>query len=138
MKMKRSHIIALFVIAAGIGVIISTAGDSSTYVTFKQAIDMGTNGSNTKVHVVGQLKKDVNGRIEGMEYKPKDDPNFFSFIMIDENNQAQKVVYYHPKPADFERSEKIVVVGSFKDETFIANKILMKCPSKYVEKEINE
>ena len=35
--MKISHIILLIIIAVAIGVIISTSGDASKYVTFKEA-----------------------------------------------------------------------------------------------------
>ena len=56
--------------------------------------------------------------------------------MVDENNKLQKVFYRDPMPADFLRSEKVVVVGSFKNDAFIADKILMKCPSKYQEQEL--
>jgi cytochrome c-type biogenesis protein CcmE len=47
-----------------------------------------------------------------------------------------KVVYRNPKPADFERSEQIVIIGNVQKDIFVADKILMKCPSKYTEKEI--
>ena len=40
------------------------------------------------------------------------------------------------KPQDFEKSESIVLTGSIKGDTFVATEMLMKCPSKYVEDEI--
>jgi cytochrome c-type biogenesis protein CcmE len=36
-------------------------------------------------------------------------------------------------PADFTKSEQVVVIGAYKNGQFIADKILMKCPSKYQE-----
>ena len=60
----------------------------------------------------------------------------FSFIMVDQNNLEQEVIYNQPMPMDFLRSEQVVVVGSYKKNKFIADKILMKCPSKYQENEI--
>jgi cytochrome c-type biogenesis protein CcmE len=54
---------------------------------------------------------------------------------MDEKKEKQEVVYFNPKPADFERSEKIVVVGEMKQGRFVADKILMKCPSKYQDNE---
>ena len=56
--------------------------------------------------------------------------------MIDDNGQEQKVYYKEPMPADFIKSEKVVVIGSYHDEAFIADKILLKCPSKYEETSI--
>jgi cytochrome c-type biogenesis protein CcmE len=43
------------------------------------------------------------------------------------------VYYNQPKPQDFERSEEITMKGYATDTAFIAEEILMKCPSKYNE-----
>lgn len=136
MKIKPLHLGAILILAVGVSVIISTSGDASTYVGFKAAKAMVEDGDNHKVHVVGQLPRTVSGEIEGMFYEPQTDPNFFRFLLEDDQKEVQEVLYFNPKPADFERSEKIVVVGSMKNGKFVADKILMKCPSKYEEGEI--
>ncbi|MBL6449844.1 cytochrome c maturation protein CcmE [Fulvivirga sp. 29W222] len=128
--MKTSHIIGIIIIAAAIGIIITTAGDASSYVTFDTAQEMALNGNENSIHVVGELKK-KNGEIVGI--RPSVDKLSFSFVMVDDNKKEQKVFYNEPMPADFQRSEKVVVIGSYKDDLFVAEKILMKCPSKYQE-----
>lgn len=133
--MKKSHIIAVVVIAACIGLIIATAGDASTYVSFNQAFQMASSGNNTQIHVVGDLKKDASGNIVGIE--KSNDNLSFSFILIDEEQKEQKVYYNEPMPPDFARSEKVVVIGGYQNNAFVANKILLKCPSKYQEEKIN-
>jgi cytochrome c-type biogenesis protein CcmE len=133
--MKKSHILIIIVIAAAIGVIISTAGDASVYVTFDQAIKLSASETKKDIHVVGELKKDVQGNVIGIEDGA--DKVSFSFLMVDENGKEQKVYYNQPMPADFQRSEKVVVVGSYKNNAFHASKILLKCPSKYQEKNVN-
>ncbi len=133
--MKISHIIAIVVIAIGIGVIISTTGNASTYVTFTEAKKLAEDGDKGEVHVVGKLKKDRNGKID-MYYQPEVDPNHFEFMLVDTNKVEMRVIYGSPKPADFDRSEQIVIIGRVQKDAFIANKILMKCPSKYTETEI--
>jgi cytochrome c-type biogenesis protein CcmE len=133
--MKKSHILIIIVIAAAVGVIMSTANDASTYVTFDQAHQLATHGSKNNIHVVGELKKDAEGHVVGIE--PGADKVSFSFIMIDDNQREQLVIYKEPMPQDFTRSEKVVVIGSYAGETFIAEKILLKCPSKYQEKQLN-
>jgi cytochrome c-type biogenesis protein CcmE len=135
--MKRSHIIGIVLIAVSIAIIISTTGDASSYVTFREAYKMAQEGDHDKVHVVGKLKKDAAGKIAGMVYEPTVDPNYFSFILEDSLHEEHQVVYLHPKPQDLERSEKVVVVGSVKENVFVADQILMKCPSKY-EEPVNE
>ena len=134
--MKKSHIIVLVVIAAAIAIIVSTAGDASTYVDFGEAMSMSTSGNSKEIHVVGQLKKDSQGNIIGIEEGA--DRVSFSFLMIDDKGREQKVQYNQPMPADFTRSEKVVVIGSYVADDFRASKILLKCPSKYQdEKKMN-
>lgn len=136
MKIKPLHLALLLVVAVAIGVVVSTSGDASTYVCFKDAARMAQDGDDDKVHVVGTLQKGAAGEIVGMQYDPVKDPNYFVFQLVDEKNETRQVVCYEPKPADFERSEKIVVVGGMHQNQFVADKILMKCPSKYQE-EVN-
>ena len=50
--------------------------------------------------------------------------------------QECKVVFQGSKPQDFERSEQIVLTGKMVGEEFHASKILMKCPSKYNDQQI--
>lgn len=131
--MKKSHIFALVVIAIAAGIILSTAGDASTYVTFKEAEQLSKDGEAKSIHVVGKLKKDPAGQILGMDYNPVLDANRFEFLLIDNNNREQKVVYGSPKPQDFDKSEQVVVIGQMRGDHFACEKILMKCPSKYQE-----
>ncbi|PVY44037.1 cytochrome c maturation protein CcmE domain-containing protein [Pontibacter virosus] len=134
--MKKSHIIGIIVIAMAIGIIMTTAGDASTYVSFGDAIELAKDGNSTKVHVVGRLKKDNQGHIVGMQYEPMKDPNYFAFTLVDTNRFEQRVVYFNPKPQDFERSEQVVITGNMQNDVFVADKILLKCPSKYTENEM--
>jgi cytochrome c-type biogenesis protein CcmE len=131
--MKKTHIIGIIIIGIAIALIMSTAGDAGTYVSFDQAKSIAEKNSDKLVHVVGQLPKSNSGEIIGLN---ESDKLSFSFQLIDENETACIVYYNEPKPVDFERSEKVVVVGKMSGEVFVADKILMKCPSKYVEDEI--
>jgi cytochrome c-type biogenesis protein CcmE len=57
--------------------------------------------------------------------------------MVDNEGTEQKVFYNEPVPPDFSRAEQVVVIGAYKDQDlFVADKILMKCPSKYQETEL--
>lgn len=135
--MKKSHLLGILIIAVAVGVIISTAGDAGTYVTFREAAERAAGGDDRKLHVVGTLHKDAGGQPVGLEYQPERDANYFAFQLVDQEGQQHRVVYHDTKPQDFERSEQIVIIGSFPEggtgETFVADKILMKCPSKYEE-----
>lgn len=129
--MKKTHIFALIVIALACGIILSTAGDASTYVTFKEAEKMASKGDNVSIHVVGTLKKSETGEILGMEYRPEIDPNYFQFTLLDNEQNERVVVLRSTKPQDFDKSEQVVVIGRMEKNHFEAEKILLKCPSKY-------
>jgi cytochrome c-type biogenesis protein CcmE len=125
--MKKSHIIALVIIAIAVGVIIANTGDYTTYANFKQA----QSEPESAVNVAGYLAKD-----KPLIYDPMKDPNYFEFTMYDRDGNVQEVIYKGSKPQDFERSEQLVVKGKMEGSNFRASEILMKCPSKYVNDEI--
>lgn len=133
--MKKTHIFVILIIAVAVAIIVSTAGDASTYVTFGQAYEMASQGNKNDIHVVGSLKKDGAGHIVGIY--PGEDKVSFSFLLVDDSGKEQEVVYHQPMPPDFTRSEKVVVVGSYQGDIFVADKILLKCPSKYQEQKLN-
>lgn len=119
--MRKSAIIGLITIAICIGFLVSLNAETDTYSDFKDA-----SSSNKEEHVIGRWEKP-----KGMHYDAIKDPNHFAFYMKDEKGDVKKVVLNGTKPQDFERSEKLVVIGKMENETFYASKILMKCPSKY-------
>lgn len=119
--MRKSAIIGLITIAICIGLLVSLNAETNTYSNFTQAAT-----SNKEEHVIGHWEK-----TKGMHYDALKDPNHFAFYMTDEKGKVNKVVLNGTKPQDFERSEKLVIIGEMKNETFYASKILMKCPSKY-------
>ena len=84
--------------------------------------------------MVGELKKDQKGNIIGIN--PSADKLSFSFIMIDQEQKEQLVYYNEPMPLDFLRSEQVVIIGGYQEDIFIAEKILLKCPSKYVDDQV--
>ncbi len=131
--MKKFHLFIILVVGVAIFVIASTAGDASVYVSFNEANTMQAQGENESVHVVGQLTRNDQGTIVGIN---QSDKLSFSFQMVDQQNNVRTVVYNEPMPPDFERSEQVVVIGKMKGEVFLAEKILLKCPSKYEEKEV--
>lgn len=119
--MRKSAIIGLITIAICIGFLVSLNADTNSYSNFADAAS-----SNKEEHVIGHWEKS-----KGMHYDALKDPNHFAFYMKDEKGQVNKVVLNGTKPQDFERSEKLVLIGKMENDTFYASKILMKCPSKY-------
>ena len=124
--MKKSSILGIVVIAIAIAVIIATYGSSSNYGSFADARQ--TNG---QMHVIGYLDK-----TKGLYYDAHKDANYFSFYMRDTLGNECKVIYKSAPPEDFEKSDKIVLVGQMNKGEFHASHILMKCPSKYTQDKV--
>ena len=124
--MKKTHIIAILVIAAAVSILISASKDVTTYANFAQATQSGD-----RVKLVGTLVKD-----QPVDYDPVKNPDFLSFWLRDEAGQVKKVELHAAKPQDFERSESIVLTGEMSGEVFQASEMLLKCPSKYKDQEI--
>ena len=89
------------------------------YMDFTEAEATGTNA-----HVVGKW-------VEEQHFSYDRDQNVFSFHMVDGEGQVRQVRYANPKPPNFEDADQLVVEGYAEGETFVANHILVKCPSKY-------
>jgi len=119
--MKKSAIIGLITIAISIGILFSLNANTDTYSNFKEATS-----SQKEEHVMGYWEKS-----KGMYYDAAKDANHFAFHMKDEKGEIREVVYNGTKPQDFEKSEKLVLIGKMDGDKFYASKILMKCPSKY-------
>ncbi|MCS6904829.1 MAG: cytochrome c maturation protein CcmE [Bacteroidia bacterium] len=118
--MKTLSIIGIIAIAILMAVLmVNFASEVSEYTNFEQARKM-----QKEVHVVAKWVMK-----EKAHYDPQKD--IFEFYLQDSTNNIARVHYPDPMPANFEKAEKVVVCGRYEGNIFKANKILMKCPSKY-------
>ena len=124
--MKKSHIVLLILVAAGIAIISASFLDFSTYETFYSA-----SRKNSPSHVMGVLDKS-----HPMVYDPVTDPNHCSFFVKDKQGDVKEVVFNGAKPTDIEKSEQIVMSGRMIDDKFHCTSIQMKCPSKYKKESV--
>jgi cytochrome c-type biogenesis protein CcmE len=118
--MKPKTIIGL-VLMAGFGALLFLNFGSQVggYMNFAQAQTSGA-----KAHVVGTWAQDQPTQYDRAR-------NVFTFYMRDETGATHRVRYANPKPANFEDAEQLVVEGYARDDAFVAEHILVKCPSKY-------
>jgi len=116
--MKIKYIIgAIVIIAFGIYGFNSFKSSITPYVSIDDAIASGTT-----VQVKG-----VRGTSGNFDVKA----NVFKFTLEDEKGKKINVVYDGAKPGNFDQAKEIVCIGEYKDGTFHAKNILVKCPSKY-------
>lgn len=116
--MKRSYVlmglVALFVVYAG----WAFADSITPYVDIAEA--RTARGS---VQVKGLLAEDMPA--------PQQDGKDFVFWLVDETGEKLEVRYHGTEPDQFRAAHHIVAVGSCKNGVFEAERLLIKCPSKY-------
>jgi cytochrome c-type biogenesis protein CcmE len=120
--MKRTHIVILIGIAALIVGLLSYSADFSTYDTIGSA----QKKQGKFVHIIAKMDKS-----QPIEYDAIKNPNYLSFYAVDSLGGQTKVVFHNSKPADLERSERLVMKGKMQADHFECSDILLKCPSKY-------
>lgn len=120
--MKRTHIVILIGIAALIVGLLSYSADFSTYDTIGSA----QKKQGKFVHIIAKMDK-----TQPVEYDAIKNPNYLSFYAVDSLGGQTKVVFHNSKPADLERSERLVMKGKMQTDHFECSDILLKCPSKY-------
>ncbi len=115
----KKIILILLILSFVVVAIYSMSGVLTPYVSFKSAIE-----SESYVQVIGKLNKSIPVRhYEG----------YFTFNLKDDNGALLDVLYRGAKPLNFEHTDQIVALGLFSSQKniFEAEKILIKCPSKY-------
>lgn len=111
--------LALFLVA------IFSLGDSflTPYVSIAEAKEK----AGEYVQVIGMIVKTD---------EPEKKRDGIVFSLIDNSRQQMKIYYKGVLPKNYSHAEKIVALGIYdkKQELFEADKILVKCPSKYKRK----
>ena len=120
--MKKTHIVLLILVIAGIVGMSFFIKDLTTQETFASA------QQKSGKFVVVKVKLD---KATPIEYDGLKNPNLTVFYALDNDGKRSKVVYTNAKPQDMERSEGIDLNGYMRDGYFECCKIQMKCPSKY-------
>lgn len=118
--MKPKTIVGLVMIVGFSSLLFLNFGQQvGGYMNFEEAQATGQTA-----HVVGMWVNEDNFRYDAST-------NVFTFHMQDDAGNIREVRYGNPKPANFEDAEKLVILGVSEGDHFVANDILVKCPSKY-------
>ena len=116
-----------------IGIVIIIAFTVLAAVSFKDALTPYVSVAEARktdgtVQLKGQRMD--NGRFDVAS-------NMFVFHIKDENGEELEVVYDGPKPGNFDQATHVVCIGKYQRGVFRAEKLLVKCPSKYQEQGSN-
>ena len=120
--MSKVRIIGIIVLIIAIAIVIITVYDADTYSDFADA----AKHKGKTVQIIGKLD-----RQKKITYDSTLNNLSLRFTMIDKKNNSEDVIYYGTKPRDFERLDEVVVTGHMNDSVFVAEDMLLKCPSKY-------
>lgn len=116
--MKAGTIATVVLTVVGLSaVVFAFVKNSSPYVTVAQAKE----SDRSSVHLSGNIDKSTVSVGKGT----------VSFTITDEEGAVAHVVYSGPPPANMGDATKVVAIGAMKGDVFEANKLLLKCPSKY-------
>ena len=117
--MNKHRVICLLIIVGFIAYSAFAFNDSVTpYVTFAQA--KATQGA-----------VQVKGTLAGPEITPAGDGKSIRFMLRDDAGEEAAVIYRGVQPDGLEQATGIVAIGKYSGGEFQADKLLVKCPSKY-------
>ncbi|MBP2628490.1 MAG: CcmE/CycJ protein [Firmicutes bacterium] len=117
--MKKRHVIGIGIIAIVIiFCAVSLKNSLTPYVTFAQAKTIS-----------GSVQ--VRGVLVSEQMVMTDGGKAVKFKLLDENGQEAIIVYKGTKPDGLEQAASIVAIGKYQNNQFVAEKLLVKCPSKY-------
>ncbi len=120
--MTKKILIILFATACGAFAFYSLKDSLRTYVPFSEAIT-----AKRSVQILGTLYKN-----EIIQHKD----GYYTLLLKDKDGTALRVRHRGIKPVNIEHADSIVARGLFNPESgyFEAEKILVKCPSRYAKK----
>lgn len=105
--------------AAITGMVFTFVSKASPYVSIAEA---QTNGGSS-MHLPGEMLK------ETVVVSPRE--RTVKFILKDESGATVPVVYRGNAPANMGEATKVVVIGKMSRGAFEADRMLLKCPSRY-------
>jgi cytochrome c-type biogenesis protein CcmE len=120
--LKPLHMIGIAMIV--LSVVLGYLGLTQSFRPYTTSVDEALN-SGRSVQLAGFLGSTGSYDADGN----------FTFDLQDNTGKMVKVVYAEPKPANFEQAVSIVAIGHYDTArgAFIAEDMLVKCPSKYQE-----
>ena len=120
---KGPVVTAVVAFLAMAGVVGAFMSGGSRYVDIAEAKELGGDS----LHLAGVIK----------DHLTQTDPTtkHILFTLTDKTGANCKVEHVGIRPASLMDADKVVAVGSFHDGKFVSRELLVKCPSKYDEKD---
>lgn len=129
MKQHKVKILGVVLLLGFAGLTLASLKDTLTpYVPYDKARTL-----NRTVQVAGGLAEGTTSYDDGNQ-------SLYFTLEEQESDEVLRVRYQGVKPANFEEAISIVAIGRFDsaEEVLVADKLLVKCPSKYQGSEVEE
>lgn len=122
--------IAITVVLVAMGLLFAqgfkASGGLGLYLTLEEAIEVATEESDKFIQIEANV---VNSTVKYDAKKPE-----LIFDLADEKDNRINVTYLDIKPDNFDSGYPVIVEGRFTGgNKFVADKLKVKCPSKYEE-----
>lgn len=129
---KIKFIVGGAAIAVAIVYLIVTGIQStaSYFLTVDELYAKGTAMENRTVRVAGKVDADT------IDFNNRD--LVLAFDVTSETGERMPVVFNGPKPDQMREGAEAILEGSYDGQTFTAQTLLLKCPSRYEEDGIEE
>lgn len=119
--MKKSYIVGVvLVVLFAVIAFFSLKGSMAPYVKFQEARDGGE-----VVQIAGKVVPD------SQKYG---EDGTFRFLLESPEKDRMEVDFSGTKPGNFDQAANVVALGAFREGLFRAERLLVKCPSKYEER----
>ncbi len=130
----------LLLLAAVVALVVQTTiATGVVYMTVSELNAAAANYVNvSELNAAGTQSPGVRAKVIGNVVEGSEDWNAreitLRFTITDETGQQLPVVFYGPRPDNFQRAASAIVEGQLlADGTFQADNLLLKCPSRYEE-----
>ena len=129
---KTKFIIGGAIIILAIAYLIYTGVQSSAsyFLTVDELYAKGVEMENRTVR--------VSGKVDATTINFNNRDLLLAFDVMSESGQRMAVVFNGPKPDQMREGAEAILEGKYDGKTFTAQSLLLKCPSRYEEKGIEE
>jgi cytochrome c-type biogenesis protein CcmE len=125
MRFKKRYLIGggIIVLAVAYLITLSLGNSVSYYLTVSEFADKSDELYDTRVRVIGNI-------VDGSVQWNADDVELE--FTVTEGGATLPVLYNGARPSGFEPGSDILVEGKLQpDEVFLADQLILRCPSKY-------
>lgn len=129
---KNKFIVGGVVIALAIGYLIVTGIQSTAayFLTIDELYAKGAAIENRTVRVSGKVDEST------IDFNNRD--LILAFDVTSDSGERMPVIFNGPKPDQMRQGAEAILEGTYDGQTFTAQTLLLKCPSRYEENTIEE